>query len=1208
MARSSDHLDGLPGDAERRLERLFVAFDDAWKKGMRPRISAHLPSGSPQERRAALVELALIDLEYALGRDPSARIEAYLIEFPELAADRDLVLELADREYLLRRERGAAPSVKEYVGRFPDLAARLVFRLDAEATPTPRSAARRADETDLYQHRSPVTDNPLITPLDETVPASLPDNGVPRYINIRPHAKGGLGEVFTADDSTLNRKVALKRIRPDLAGNETVRLRFFREAEITAKIEHKGIAPIHELITDRLGQPWYVMRFVRGHTLRSSIERHHKSKGNLAARHLEFRALLGRFIAICETMAYAHRLGIVHRDLKPANVILGDYGETIVLDWGLATASGETDSLYDHGSFTPGASPLDASLMKSGKLIGTPGFMSPEQAAGHQSAVGPCSDIYALGAILFMILTGRPPFAEPDVPKLLLKIQAGEFSKPREVRSEVPAALEAVCVKAMSLKAENRYEDSLSLGRDMERWLAGEPVSVYREPRAEQFGRWARQHKKRLALAAVAAIVLVAGLASYAVATWKRRWAAEGEANQLLARADEIAVKAEKNADLLNDAISKTEQARTTLSEAGVSRVKIQAMDSRLESYKKRQKDQRFLLDLEKARLLGVSIELAPNDKEANFGRREKLAEYKRLFEDYGLDLFQLTSEKTGLLLSRHPLRNTLVATIEDWALGLGENDNQRSDLISIANWADNESRPSRTAMASRNKNDLIEFSKKMDLSKAVALRMSNVGEALREVGALDEAAAFLEDARAQHPEDFWITETLARVYWEMQEPNRQKAATYFAIAESLNKNVRTRVNYANALLVLKGDTKSADQRYTLALKDDPSDPAAHYGLGYSFRLKHDDAKAAGEFLRALQIRTDYQVAHNAYVASSNNAHQISDCINNYKAMIAAKPTPEAYCGLGMAWRAKGDYENARDAFTKAVEQDKDFAPGHYNLGLVRVNQGEIEQAIIEHEEAVRLAADSPLHQQGLGEAYRLWRKLEKAEHALREAIKLKQDFWQAHWTLGLCLRDQGRFDKALEELMEGNKLGSKQNPDWQEEKYLAKIDEVREYLAFQPRIPAFVNGSDKPKNSLESFRIASVCYNQSLFDAATKFWLAALDEDEQLLGRLEGVDLKHVKAAALSGTGHAKDNPAPDEEIRERRLSQSLEWLKDYLDLLQDQPTRRDVVKCLNTWKGDPDLHWVRDAAELNKLSEKQRSAWSEFWKRVDEVGHLGP
>jgi serine/threonine-protein kinase len=342
-----------------------------------------------------------------------------------------------------------------------------------------------------------------------TVPAAS------RYRALRLHAKGGLGEVHVAVDAELGRRVALKRIRPEYADQEACRRRFLREAEITALLEHPGVVPVHGLVYDADGRPNYVMRFLSGESLQAALDRFHSGKfgPDDAARRLEFRRLLGAFVAVCHTVGYAHSRGVIHRDLKPANVMLGEFGEALVVDWGLAKRLDRpSQPAADAGEATPLPNP-DGEKTEQGQVLGTPAYMSPEQAVGRWDAVGPASDIYGLGATLYHLLTGQPPVRGPSRAEVLAQVRRGQLVRPRQANKHVPAALEAVCLKAMALQPQDRYASAAALAADVERFLADEPVVAYREPWGLRVRRWVRRHKLAVAAAAVALLGVLASLA-----------------------------------------------------------------------------------------------------------------------------------------------------------------------------------------------------------------------------------------------------------------------------------------------------------------------------------------------------------------------------------------------------------------------------------------------------------------------------------------------------------------------------------------------------------------------------------------------------------------------------------------------------------------------------------------------------------------------
>jgi serine/threonine protein kinase/tetratricopeptide (TPR) repeat protein len=395
-----------------------------------------------------------------------------------------------------------------------------------------------------------------------------------RFRVLRPHAKGGLGAVFVALDVELHREVALKQILEKHADDPTSRQRFLVEAEITGGLEHPGIVPIYGLGTYSDGRPYYAMRFIRGDSLKVAIEQFHRSRVGSAVRTemhttaatlaetkavrtadptgLELRRLLRRFLDVCNAIDYAHSRGVIHRDLKPGNVIVGRHGETLVVDWGLAKALGrvEPGSESDERTLVP-HSVSGTSQTLPGLALGTPAYMSPEQARGDLGRMGPQSDVYSLGATLYCLLTGRPAIETNDVGEALHAAARGEFPPPREFDPALDPALEAVCLKAMALNPEDRYSSPKALAEEVERWMADEPVIAWPEPFSRRMRRWARRNRTTVTATAMALVVGVVGLGAVA--------AVQAQSNSRLRDANFATTLAKLAAE---EALSETERAK----------------------------------------------------------------------------------------------------------------------------------------------------------------------------------------------------------------------------------------------------------------------------------------------------------------------------------------------------------------------------------------------------------------------------------------------------------------------------------------------------------------------------------------------------------------------------------------------------------------------------------------------------------------------
>jgi formylglycine-generating enzyme required for sulfatase activity/serine/threonine protein kinase len=463
MGDESDDDSSWIDDAADRFER-------DWKLGQTPRIEDHL-AGTVGTRRSRLFE------------------------------------ELLKLEWELRCRQNDRPDPEEYRHRFPD----FIEVIDGYSAGAEEPAAADAIPGEA---QTTVAHGSTCLASDGPEPASTL-NG-PRYRVLRHHADGGIGRVSVALDLEIRRKVALKELHDRFADDPNIRKRFLLEVEVTGRLEHPGVIPVYGLGQDGRGRPFYAMRFIEGEDLGQAIQSFHAADLRPARkpgeRALALRQLLRRFVDTCNVVAYAHSRGVLHRDLKPGNILLGPYGETLVVDWGLAKLVDGPLSAVETGEEELGHEPDDAcDQTLKGDVLGTIAYMSPEQANDSGGPLGTASDVYSLGATLYHILSGRAPIEKADKYTMLSCARRGEFLRPRQVNQRVPAALEAICLRAMSYGPKDRYPSPRALANDIEHWLADEPVSAWKEPWPLRTRRWVARH--RTPVASAAAALAVAALA-----------------------------------------------------------------------------------------------------------------------------------------------------------------------------------------------------------------------------------------------------------------------------------------------------------------------------------------------------------------------------------------------------------------------------------------------------------------------------------------------------------------------------------------------------------------------------------------------------------------------------------------------------------------------------------------------------------------------
>jgi tetratricopeptide (TPR) repeat protein len=412
-------------------------------------------------------------------------VEGYLEQRPELRANADVILDLIYNEIYLRTQQGEAPCLPDYLRRFPQFAAEL--RLQFEVHDALSVGGDGGDE----EEEGPATPVRDIQPVPPPAATGPPGRGgeVPGYEILAELGRGGMGVVYKARQAALKRLVALKMILAGAHASPKVRERFRVEAEAVARLQHPNIVQIYE-VGEHDGQPYLTLELVDG--------------GNLAEKLAGTPQPPRGAAEVAETLAramhHAHQHEIVHRDLKPSNILLTADGTSKITDFGLA-------KLLDSAG---GATPTEA-------FVGTPNYMAPEQARGEAKFIGPVADVYALGAILYECLTGRPPFKAATLLDTLEQVRTQEPVPPARLQHKVPRDLETICLKCLEKEPARRYAGALDLADDLRRFLDDQPIRARPTSALRRAVKWVRRRPALATLlaASVAAVLLVVGFVGF---------------------------------------------------------------------------------------------------------------------------------------------------------------------------------------------------------------------------------------------------------------------------------------------------------------------------------------------------------------------------------------------------------------------------------------------------------------------------------------------------------------------------------------------------------------------------------------------------------------------------------------------------------------------------------------------------------------------
>jgi serine/threonine-protein kinase len=734
---------------------------------------------------------------------------------------------------------------------------------------------------------------------DFELSASAAPSVAGRYRLLDEVGRGGMGRVFRAHDDLLGRELAVKVILGTQTADPTRVRRFLEEAQIGSQLQHPGIVPVYDC--GQLGdhRPFFAMKLVAGRTLAELI----KARADQGQ-------LVGAFLQVCQTMAYAHQRGVIHRDLKPANVIVGDFGEVLIMDWGLAkvlssepSSDGGDGPKQESPRFKTVRSEPDSDASRPGTILGTPAYMPPEQARGETDRLDQRADVFGLGAILCEILTGKPPYQGASPTEIRRRAAAADLDEALQRLDACGADAELVALAKACLAADqaDRPRDATAVAaavlayRDgvQERLRAAEMARVEAETKAAE-ERKRRRVEVGLAAALLGLAVLIGGSSAYEIhrravqqnATYRAVGTVLDKVAGLRSRAEAEPAGglATWNAALAQMAVADDllRQGRPDAAlRARVAQVRTGLEQGRAEA-------DRRARDAAAENRLVAALEAVRGDLSVHWDWNRADREYAAAFRAFGLDPDAMKASDFGTALKGRPATIEIAAALDHWCairirrLKVGQDDSSCRKLIEAAQTADPDPwRNSLRALSGRPGAEVIEKLKALvadtqSLERQPAVSLGLLAQGLARAGDRDRVASVLRAGWSRFPGDFWVSFDLAQSSW-----------------------VETQSRYERP--------EEALRFLSAALSARPSSSAAHDNLGIVLHNQGKLDEAIAEYRTAIRLKPDDTDAHNNLGNELTNQGKLDEAIAEYRTAIRLKPDfAEPHTGLGGALQELG--------------------------------------------------------------------------------------------------------------------------------------------------------------------------------------------------------------------------------------------------------------------------------------------------------------
>jgi tetratricopeptide (TPR) repeat protein/serine/threonine protein kinase len=886
----------------------------------------------------------------------------------------------------------------------------------------------------------------VIKPSSDEMPP--PGRRGDRYQLFGEIARGGMGAVLKGRDADLGRDLAVKVLLEAHREKPELLRRFVEEAQIGGQLQHPGIVPVYELGTFADSRPYFTMKLVKGRTLAALL--HDRDNP-----HDELPRFLGIVEQVCQTVAYAHARGVIHRDLKPANVMVGNFGEVQVMDWGLAKVLKE-GGVADEPSATPEPRPEVSVIQtvrsgskvddsQAGSMLGTPAYMAPEQAGGEIEHVDRRADVFGLGSILCEVLTGRPAYTGRSFQEVVRKAMRGNTGDALARLDACGAEPELIALArdCLSAEPEDRPRDAGAVAARMSAYLSGvqERLRAAELARVEADARAQEERKRRklaLALAAaVLALVTIGGTGS--AVYWQQRRDQGARLDLALREVTLLRGQAESNPEgdpgKWQAAVAAAQRAEDLLGPLidGPSRREVQALQKQVgEAAQAAGRD---------ANLLHAVVDIRSAEADDPNGSASDAA-YAAAFRDAGLDLDALGPETAAAKIRARPagLAMALAAALDDWANQRRKARPKDSEgwrrLIATARTADPDkirdqlreawSQPD----AKARRGPLLELARQADPRTWPPASLTLLGDALAEAGEHEAAAGLLRRAQAHYPSDVWLNYDLGRELEAVYPPRTEEAIGYYTAARALRPETGHELAHA---LEERGRSAEATAVFQDLVVLRPGNGRHWSCLGNLLKLRGDRAgadaaldKAVAALREAIRLMPDFAYAHANLGVALMRQGKLDEAIAEDREAIRLRPDDgTTHFNLGTALGRQGKRDEAIVEFREAIRLQPDHAAAHVNLGNVLDGQGKLDEAIVEFREAIRLKPN--FAHSNLGNALRRRGKLDEAIAEYREAIRLKPDDHIDHYNLGDSMRSLGKLGEAIAEYREAIRL----NPDY---------------------------------------------------------------------------------------------------------------------------------------------------------------------------------